>query len=112
MLLGSNNRKGPEIDGKIGCRTGSAGLIRDLVVGTAGAAHRATLLRRHQGVVHDLAERAGAPAALGAATETAIDLPRRTRRARAARGAHGFIADNVAGTNDHGRPAEAHSLLT
>jgi len=83
---------------------GSAGLILDLIVRTAGAAHRATLLRRYQRVVHDFADRAGATAALGAAAKTAINLPGRARRARPASGAYRFIADNIAGTDDHGRP--------
>jgi hypothetical protein len=54
--------------------------------------------------VHDLLNGTGAPAALGAAAQTPIDLSRRTRRhLRHAHGvAHVVVGENVAGTNDHG----------
>jgi hypothetical protein len=54
-------------------------------------------------LVHDFLNRAGAAAALGAATETAIDLPRCAGRHR--RLAYCItdvvVGKNVAGTNDH-----------
>jgi hypothetical protein len=55
-----------------------------------------------QRLVHDLADGAGAAAALGAAAEAAIDLPGRTRRRlRRDGGADIVVAQNVAGADDH-----------
>src|SRR5882757_11312867 len=60
-------------------------------------------LRAIQRLVHDLADGAGAAAALGAAAEAAIDLPGRARpRLRRDGGADIVVAQNVAGADDHG----------
>jgi hypothetical protein len=65
---------------------------------------------RAQRFVHDLFDGAGAPAALRAAAETSIDLPRRPWRHL--RDAHSvsyiMVSKNVAGTDDH--ETERHSL--
>ena len=66
---------------------------------------RAAVASRFGGIerlVHDLADGAGAAAALGAATETAIDLPGRARpRLRRDGGADIVVAQNIAGADDH-----------
>jgi hypothetical protein len=55
--------------------------------------------------VHDLADGAGTPPALRAATEAAIHLPARDRPVlcRIDGGADIVVAEHVAGTDDHGR---------
>src|SRR5205814_4213683 len=56
-----------------------------------------------QRLVHDLADGAGAAAALGAAAKAAIDLPGRARtRLRRDGGADIVVAQNVTGADDHG----------
>src|SRR5947209_18436392 len=68
------------------------------LAGAAGAGS----LRGIQRFVHDLADGAGAAAALGAAAKAAIDLPRRARpRLRRDGGADVVVAQNVAGADDH-----------
>ena len=53
-------------------------------------------------LIHDLADGAGATAALGAATEATVDLSGRAgTRLRLAGGADVLIAQNVAGADDH-----------
>ena len=69
-----------------------------------GASAAARASGAGQGLVHDLADRAGAAAALGAATETAINLGGGARRRRGAGGAHGMVADDIAGADDHRSP--------
>ena len=68
----------------------------------AGAADRAT--GAGQCFVHDLADRAGAAAALRAAAETAIDLAGRSRRRLDAGLADFVVAQDVAGADDHREP--------
>jgi hypothetical protein len=63
------------------------------------AAYRAT--GAEQGLVHDLADRTRATAALGAAAETAIDLTGGARRGRGHGGAHFVVGQDVAGADDH-----------
>ena len=52
-------------------------------------------------LVDDLADGPRAAAALGAAAEAAIDLPRRARRGGAHRGADVLVAENIAGADNH-----------
>ena len=59
--------------------------------------------------VHDAPDRAGAAAALGTATETAINLAGRTRRRRGAGAADLGVAQDVAGTDDHRHPGTGAS---
>jgi len=70
-------------------------LMAMLRVGRAGAAQR---------LFHDLLDRADAATALRAAAEAAVDLPGGPRLAalRTHRAAHVVVAQNIAGTNDHG----------
>ena len=57
-----------------------------------------------QRFVHDLANGAGAAAALGAAAKAAIDLASRARtHLRRDGGADIVVTQNVAGADDHGR---------
>jgi hypothetical protein len=55
-----------------------------------------------KGFVHNLADGAGATAALGAASETAVNLPRRARLIFGHGIAHVVVGKDVAGANDHG----------
>jgi hypothetical protein len=59
---------------------------------------------RTQRFIHDLPDGPGAATALGAAAEAAIDLPRRARQVAGV--SHSIadvvVANDVAGTNDHG----------
>ena len=55
-----------------------------------------------KGFVHYLADSARATAALGAASETAVNLPRRARLVFGHGIAHVVVGKDVAGTNDHG----------
>src|ERR1041385_1249578 len=73
-----------------------------MAVGTSRAASPRTGTQR---LIHDLLDGASAAAALCAATETSINLPRRSRRhlRNAHRAAHVVVAQDVAGTNNHGR---------
>jgi len=89
-----------------GCGQSKLGLDIRLSTGMTMRASRAAGPRtRAQRLIHDLLDGASAPAALCTATETSIDLPRRARRhLRNAHGAaHVVVAQDVAGTNDHGR---------
>jgi len=73
---------------------------------TAGAG------RAIQRLIHDLADGAGAPAALGAATQATIDLPGRTGTDfRRDGGANIVVAQNIAGTNDHRRVLSGQLIL-
>src|SRR5262249_45246442 len=57
-------------------------------------------------LVHDAADGAGAAAALGAATEAAIDLTGRARGSLGReRAAHVVVAQHIAGADDHGSGA-------
>ncbi len=58
-------------------------------------------------IVHDLLDGPGASATLGAAAETAIDLPGRARQLarRAQNGANVVVGQDIAGANDHGERA-------
>jgi hypothetical protein len=71
-------------------------------MGGAGAADRAT--GTGQSFVHDLADRAGATAALGATAETTIDLAGGTRRRFGAGGAYFMVTQHIAGADDHLKP--------
>lgn len=71
-------------------------------MGGAGAADRAA--GAGQSLVHDLADRAGAAAALGTATEAAIDLASRARRRFGASAADFMVGNDVAGADDHRKP--------
>ena len=55
----------------------------------------------------DFPDRPGAAAALGAAAEAAIHLPRRARRRRRHRRADVIIAEDIAGADDHQVPVRA-----
>jgi hypothetical protein len=76
----------------------------------AGAAHRATLFRGGQRIVHNLADRARTAAALGATSEAAIDLTGGARRTHLASGANRFVRDHIARTDDHFAPLPAGLL--
>jgi hypothetical protein len=52
-------------------------------------------------VVHDLFDGARTPAALGAASETAIDLAAATRRFLLHSSTHVLIGNDIAGADDH-----------
>lgn len=66
------------------------------------AAGTAGLGASTQRFVHDLLDRPYAATALGTATQTSIDLPRRTRRTRSGNGTTDImVGKDVAGTNDH-----------
>ena len=69
-----------------------------------------------QSFVHDPADGADAPPALGAAAEAAIDLTGGPRRFRAGeRRADVVVGQHIAGTNDHrgasGDPLVAHATI-
>jgi len=67
-----------------------------------------------EGFVHDFLDGACASAALGAAAQTSVDLPRGARRHQCdADGvAHIVVGEDVAGTNDHGIKARSLDGLT
>ena len=73
--------------------------------GFLGRRAGAAVTGRRRGIerlIHDLADGAGAAAALGAAAEAAIDLPGRARpRLRRDGGTDIVVGQNVAGANDH-----------
>jgi hypothetical protein len=70
--------------------------------GAVGAAGTARLRAGAQRLIHDLLDGAGTAAALRAAAETSIDLPRRAWRAGPGDGiADIVVGKNVTGTNDH-----------
>lgn len=71
----------------------------------AGAARGATA-RRTQCLIHDLADGAGATAALGRTAKAAVDLARRARRRRCAGAAHRLVAQHIAGADDHYGPGK------
>lgn len=71
-------------------------------VAPAGRAAGAVLAAGQQRLVHDLADRPGAAAALGAAAEAAIDLAGQPRAALRHHVANLAIRQDIAGTNDHG----------
>jgi hypothetical protein len=75
--------------------------VGSLAVGTSSAARLGAGAKR---LIHDFLDGAGAPAALRAAAETAIDLSRRPRRQLCdTYGAtHVMVAQDIARTNDHG----------
>jgi len=104
------------------CTTPAAGSnIIDAVWGgrrglTAVLAARATLAAgaagARDGLVHDPADGARAPAALGAAPETAVDLPGGARRSLSRKGrANVVVGQHVARTDDHGNPAVPARLV-
>jgi len=89
-----------------GCGQSKLGLDIRLGTGmTVRASRAARSGTRAKSLIHDLLDGASAPAALCTATETSIHLPRRSRRhlRNAHRAAHIVVAQDVAGTNDHGR---------
>lgn len=95
-----------EIDGS-GCNClNNHGIELRLVVGlmlltvwTTGAAGFGAGAK---GFVHDLADGAGATAALGTASEAAVNLPRRARLVFGHGIAYVVVGKDVAGANDHG----------
>jgi hypothetical protein len=75
--------------------------FRAIDVHGTGAADRARQHRRPDGLIDDLADGAGATAALGATAQAAINLTGRTA-VRCARGvAHLVVGQHIAGANDH-----------
>ena len=85
-----------------------------LVLRTAVRAARAAGLGAGaQRLVDDLLDRARATAAFGAAAETAIDLPRGAGKAIGRRdgGADILVAQDVAGTNNHGKVGQPALML-
>src|SRR3954470_6167803 len=72
-----------------------------MAVRTARATGSRTRAKR---LVHDLLDGASAPAALRAAAQTPVNLSGRTRRqlGDAHGAAHVVVAQDIAGTNDHG----------
>lgn len=71
-------------------------------VGLVGRAAGALVAAGQQRLVHDLADRAGAAAALGAAAETAIDLAREPRATLRDDVADLVVRQDIAGADDHG----------
>lgn len=65
-------------------------------------------------LVHNSPDGTGAPAALGAAPQAAINVAGRPRRGIGARkgAAHVVVAEHVAGTDDHSRKAEPRIGIT
>ena len=74
-------------------------------LGAMGAAGAAGLGAGAESFAHDLADGAGATTALGATAKAAIDLSRGTGHDLVAGhdAAHVVIADDVTGTDNHGR---------
>ena len=70
----------------------------------AGAANRAADLCAIKRFIDDLANRAGATAALGAAAEAAIDMARGSTRGGIRGDSHLVVAQYVAGTDNHRTP--------
>lgn len=76
------------------------------VRGAMRATRTACLGTGAQRFVHDRLDGSCTAATLGAAAQTAIDLPRRARRTRTGHGIPDImVREYVAGTNDHGRMA-------
>lgn len=71
-------------------------------VGLVGRAAGALVAAGQQRLVHDLADRARAAAALGAAAETAIDLAGEPRAALRDDVADLVVRQDIAGADDHG----------
>jgi hypothetical protein len=71
----------------------------------AGAANWAADLRAIERFVYDLADRARATAALGAATEAAIDMTRGPTRGGIRSGSHLVVTQYIAGADDHQIPS-------
>ncbi|MDQ0354612.1 hypothetical protein J2S22_001536 [Rhodoplanes tepidamans] len=71
-------------------------------VAAAGGTAGAVLGAGQQRLVHDLADGAGAAAALGAAAEAAIDLAGHPRAALRHHVANLAVRQDIAGTDDHG----------
>src|SRR4051794_21671798 len=82
-----------------------------MAVGTARATGLGTRTKR---LVHDLLDGASAPAALWTAAQTPVNLSGRTRRqlGDAHGAAHVVVAQDVAGTNDHGRGGSLDGTAT
>jgi hypothetical protein len=70
----------------------------------AGAANRAADLSAFERFIDDLANRAGATTALGAAAEAAIDMARGSTRGGIRGGSHLVVAQYIAGTDNHRTP--------
>jgi hypothetical protein len=75
-----------------------------------GAAQHAAGAAVSQRLVHDAPDGAGAPTALGAATQTVINFAGRTRTTFTGRerAAHVFVREYVTRTHDHGRTARGN----
>jgi hypothetical protein len=98
-----------------GCGEGKLGEDRRFHVGPAVRASRtAGFGAGAKRFIHDFLDGAGAPAALGAATKTSVNLPRCAwRHLRDAHdGAHVVVGEDVAGTNDHGMETGSLNGLT
>ena len=76
-------------------------VLRAIDMERAGTAHRTRHCVRADGLVDDLANGAGATAALGAAAEAAIDVAGRTTVRGARSVTHLVVGQNIAGANDH-----------
>lgn len=78
-------------------------MLRSFLMMAVGASIAAGLGAGAQSFGHDLLDGAGTPAALGAASQTAVNLPCRARNSGS--GGHGvadvMVAQDVAGTDDH-----------
>jgi hypothetical protein len=78
-------------------------MLRSFLMVAVGTSVAAGLGAWAQGFRHDLLDGPGTPAALGAASETAVNLPCRTRNGGS--GGHGvadvMVAQDVTGTDDH-----------
>ena len=76
-------------------------VFRAVDVERAGAAHRARHRVRADGLVDDLADGAGAAAALGATAKAAIDVTGRAAIGAANSVTHVVVGQHIAGANDH-----------
>jgi len=79
-------------------------------VQSAGAADRTADFGAVERFINDLADGAGAPAALGTAAEATIDMTRRAARRIARSTSYFVIAQDVAGTDNHPTPCWGYSL--
>jgi len=76
----------------------------------AGTANRAADFCAVKRFVDDLADRAGAAAALGAAAKAAIDMTGGPACRSTCGASHLVVAQNIAGANDHRTPKSGYSL--
>ena len=91
---------------RVGVSCDRAAVVRVVLLGAidvhgAGAADRARQRGRADGLIDDLANGAGAAAALGTTAQAAVNLAGRTTGRRARSIAHFVVGQNIAGANDH-----------